>query len=173
MANLGKRADEFLTVLKSVWTDDPAEFHGEFYELPAAHFTPKPLQKPHPPIYLAAFSAGGLQRTATMANGWNPVGVPVGGMAQMIEGMRGMAQQAGRNPDEMGTVVRAFPMILDQPLGGDRFVYTGSAEQFKADVAATRELGVQELFFDVGMTPEGATAEGYVRQMEIMREMVG
>ncbi len=172
MRELGKRADEFLTVLKTIWTEDPAEHHGEFYDLPAAHFAPKPVQKPHPPVYLAAFSPAGLQRTATMADGWNPVGVPVDGMRQMIAGMRGMAQQAGRNPDELGTVVRAFPMITEQPLGDDRFVYSGSADQVKADVAATKELGVQEIFFDPAMTPQGATADGYIQVMEQLREML-
>ena len=75
-----------------MWTDDPADYHGEFYELPASHISPKPVQKPHPPIYLATFSPGCLQRAATMANGWKPLGVPVVGMEQMIAGIRGMAQ---------------------------------------------------------------------------------
>ena len=47
----GARADEFLQVLKTIWTTDPAEHHGKFFSLPKSHIGPKPVQKPHPPIY--------------------------------------------------------------------------------------------------------------------------
>src|SRR5262249_41086508 len=53
MTKRGARADEFLQVLKAVWTTDPAEFKGKFFTLPKSYIYPKPVQKPHPPIYLA------------------------------------------------------------------------------------------------------------------------
>jgi len=66
MKELGKRADEFIAVLKAIWTTDPAEFHGEVYTLPRSIIQPKPVQKPHPPIYLAAFSPAALRRGPRM-----------------------------------------------------------------------------------------------------------
>lgn len=56
------------------------------------------MQKPHPPIYLAAYSPGALNRAATLANGWHPVGVPLDGLEQMTDGLKSMAQAAGRDP---------------------------------------------------------------------------
>ena len=75
-------------------------------------------------------------------------------------------------------LVNDFLYVSDSALGkvfkfDHRQRLIGTLEQFKADVAATKELGVQEIFFDPGMTPEGATADGYVRQMELIREMFG
>ena len=69
MKRRGKRANEFIKVLKAIWTTDPAEFHGEFFQLPKSIIQPKPTQKPHPPIYLAAFAPAALKRTAELADG--------------------------------------------------------------------------------------------------------
>ena len=54
----GARADEFIQVLKTIWTTDPAEFHGKFFSLPKSHISAKPVQKPHPPVFIAAFYWG-------------------------------------------------------------------------------------------------------------------
>src|SRR5437588_3939734 len=80
----GAMADEFLHVLKAIWTTNPVEFHGNFYQVPKSYIGPKPVQKPHPPISLAAFAPAALKRLAKFADGWNPVAIPVDGMAQMF-----------------------------------------------------------------------------------------
>ena len=85
---MGKLADEFIGVLKAVWTTDPAEFHGNIFTLPRSIIRPKPIQKPHPPIYLAAFSPGALRRTARLANGWNPALLPIPVMKQMMDSIK-------------------------------------------------------------------------------------
>ena len=171
MKGRGKRADEFISVLKAIWTTDPVEFQGEFYQVPKSIILPKPVQKPHPPIYLAAFAPSGLKRAATMANGWFPAGVPPDGLKQMIAGLKGMAQEAGRDPAELEVVVRANLEVTEQPLDGQRYICTGSPDQIKADIAATRELGVAELHFDPSFSPDGVSVEGFLLRMEQMREL--
>ena len=84
MKQRGARADEFLAVMKTVWTTDPAEFKGRFYTLPRSVIETNPVQKPHPPIYMAAFAPAALNRIARLADGWNPVGIPVAGMQKML-----------------------------------------------------------------------------------------
>ena len=169
MKGRGKRADEFLSVLKAIWTTDPVEFHGEFYQLPKSIIQPKPVQKPHPPIYLAAYTPSGLKRVATMANGWSPVGVPLNGMKEMMEGVKGMAQQAGR---EVEVVVRANINVTEQALGGERFDFYGSLDEIKADITAAKELGVDELHFDPSFSPDGTSVDGFLKRMEQLRELV-
>ena len=168
----GRYADEFLAVLKAIWTTDPVEFHGEFFHLPKSVIQPKPVQKPHPPIYLAAYSPGALKRAATMADGWNPAGIPLDGMKEMLEGLRGMAKQAGRDANDVAVVVRANFTLTDEPLGDERFIFYGSADEIKADIAGVRELGAAELFFDPTFSPDGATVEGFLSSMERIRELV-
>ena len=66
MKGRGARAGEFVQVLKAVWASDPVEFDGKYYTLPTSHISPKPVQKPHPPIYMAAFAPAALNRTARL-----------------------------------------------------------------------------------------------------------
>lgn len=74
--NRGKRADEFIQVLKKIWTDDVVEFKGKYYSIPASKIGPKPIQKPHPPIYLGGFSPNTFSRivnydtNGTQMDGW-------------------------------------------------------------------------------------------------------
>jgi probable F420-dependent oxidoreductase len=171
MKRLGRLADEFISVLKNVWTNDPAEHHGEFYELPKSIMQAKPVQKPHPPIYLAAYSPGGLNRAARTASGWTPVGIPVDGMREMYQGLRSMAQEAGRSPDEVELIVRANFTVTDQPLGNGRYIFYGSLDEIKSDVEAVREMGAAEIFFDPSFSPDGASAEGFLARMEQIREL--
>ena len=46
------RGDEVIQVLKAIWTTDPVEFQGKFFQVPRSIIQPKPVRKPHPPIYL-------------------------------------------------------------------------------------------------------------------------
>jgi probable F420-dependent oxidoreductase len=172
MKGLAKLADEFIAVLQTIWTTDPAEFHGEFFTLPKSIIQPKPVQKPHPPIYLGAFTPGALRRTARVANGWNPVFLPVAAMKEITENIRSMARESGRDPAEIEVVVRANINEGETPLGEDRPIFHGSRSQIAADLAATRELGVDEIFIDPTFSSAGKSLDGFLRTMEQMRELL-
>jgi probable F420-dependent oxidoreductase len=144
----GPRIDEALAILKAVWTTDPIEFEGEFFRIPRSFVQPKPLQKPHPPIYYAAFTAPALRRTALEADGWNPAGLPAAAMGSMFQKLRETAERAGRDPGALELIVRANLWIADRPLPEGRMVFTGDGDQIARDIAATRDLGAHELFFD-------------------------
>jgi len=162
----GKRADELIAVLKKIWTTDPVEFQGEYNRIPKSFIGPKPIQKPHPPIYMAAYTPSALTRVAKEADGWFPVGIPLGGVAQMFQGIRDIAKEAGRDPATLELIVRANVEFSDAPLGKDRADFTGSLEQIAGDVVATRKLGAAELLFDVQFSPGVKTAEDMVVRME-------
>jgi len=165
MKTRGAMADEFLQVLIAIWTSDPVEFKGKFFTLPKSYISVKPVQKPHPPIYLAAFAPPALKRLATYADGWNPVGVPVEGMAQMFAGIRQMAKDAGRDPGFLKMIVRANVEITDKPLPQDRFIFTGSLDQIKLDIAACRNIGAAEVFFDPGFSANGQSLDHWLAVM--------
>jgi len=148
MSRRGAMADEFLQVLKAIWTTNPAEFHGKFYEVPKSYINQKPVQQPHPPIILAAFAPPALKRLATMADGWNPVGLPIEAMAQMFGSIKQMAKEAGRDPEKLQMVVRANLEVTQKPLGNDRPIFTGTFDQIREDAAACAGIGAHELFFD-------------------------
>ncbi|HEY1264335.1 MAG TPA: LLM class F420-dependent oxidoreductase [Terriglobales bacterium] len=172
MKTRGALADEFLQVLKAVWTQNPVEFKGKFYSLPNSYIDLKPVQKPHPPIYLAAFAPVALQRLAKVADGWNPVAIPPQGMAQMFGSIKRMAKDAGRDPSRLEMVVRANLHITDKPLGKDRLIFTGTLDQVKEDTEACQQIGAHEVHFDPGFEPGKITLEGWLKLMEQLRGFV-
>ncbi|MFI7120594.1 LLM class F420-dependent oxidoreductase [Amycolatopsis sp. NPDC049868] len=68
----GALLTEQLQALKEVWTKDEAEFHGEHVDFDPVFSWPKPVRKPHPPIYVAGQGPAGLKRLAEHADGWLP-----------------------------------------------------------------------------------------------------
>lgn len=172
MKKRGAMADEFLPVLKAVWTSNPVEFHGKFYHVPNSYIGPKPVQKPHPPVYMAAYAPAALKRLAAMANGWNPVGIPVDGMAQMFGTVKQMAKDAGRDPSSLELVVRANLEITDKPLPKERWIFSGNMDQIKEDVAGCRSIGAHEVHFDPTFSPGAQSLERWLTLMEQMHKLV-
>jgi hypothetical protein len=146
-------------------------YHGKYFDIPKSIINPKPVQKPHPPIYLAVYAPGSLRRAATVSVGWNPVFLPLDAMQQMLGAVKGMAREAGRDPADVQFIVRVNYHLTPQPLGDDRFIYYGTREQIKADIDATRALGADEMFFDPTFSPLGETVEGYLAELEEMKKL--
>ena len=172
MKQRGAMADEFLQVLKAIWTTNPVEFHGKFYQVPKSYINPKPVQQPHPPIYLAAFAPPAMKRLARVADGWNPVAIPVEGMAQMFDGVKQMAKDAGRDPALLKMIVRANLEIADKPLGKERMIFAGSLDQIKEDIAACNKIGAHEVFLDPTFSQGGQSLERWLALMEEFRKFL-
>lgn len=169
MKERGARADEFLSVLKIIWTTDPAEFHGKYFQLPKSYISPKPVQKPHPPIMLAAFAPPALNRLARMADAWNPVGVPVEDMAQIFAGIQQIAKEAGRDPSSLQMIVRGNLVITDKPLPKERWIFTGTLEQIHADIGGCAKIGAHELFLDPTFSKGGQSLHHWLELLEEFR----
>lgn len=69
-AHRGARTDEYLQVMRSLWTEDPSAFEGEHYTLRECRMYPKPVQTPHPPIHVGGESRAALRRVARHGQGW-------------------------------------------------------------------------------------------------------
>ena len=172
MKKRGAMADEFLQILKAVWTQNPVEFHGQFYKLPLSYIDLKPVQKPHPPIYLAAFAPAALRRLAMLSEGWNPTFIPAAGTAQLFSSIQQMAKAAGRDASRLELVVRANLHVTDKPLGNDRAIFTGTMGQIQEDTDACKQIGAHEVHFDPGFEPGQASLDGWLQRMEEVRKLV-
>ncbi|HEY2382013.1 MAG TPA: LLM class F420-dependent oxidoreductase [Terriglobia bacterium] len=104
----GRRADEFVQVLKTIWADDPVKFSGKFFNIPSSYIGPKPVQKPHPPIVFGGFVGKTFERVIDLGNGWNPAGVPLEHLKGMIGGLHAAAKAKGKRPEDFGVYYRAF-----------------------------------------------------------------
>jgi probable F420-dependent oxidoreductase len=169
----GKRADELIRALKTIWTTDPVEFHGEYYHIPRSFIGPKPVQKPHPPIFMAAYTPGAMKRAAREADGWFPVGIPISAVGQMFDGMKAMAKEFGRDPAALELLVRANIEVSAVPIKSERAEFTGTVEQIAEDIAATRKIGANEIVFDVQFAPGVDTVDDILAGMEQLRRIAG
>jgi F420-dependent oxidoreductase-like protein len=97
-----RRLGEALTVIEKLWTEDRADFQGRYYRLTGAIANPKPLQRPHPPIWIGG---GGEQRTlrivAEHADVWNFAGGPLESAVHKSEVLDRHCADVGRDPAEI------------------------------------------------------------------------
>ena len=118
---------EAVMAMKEMWTKDEAEFHGRFYDFPLVKCSPKPVQKPHPPVYLGGSAARVFRRVVAYGDGWMPVRVNPeqvrAGRATLDE----LAAAAGRDPKSIRLMV--YNLAADRDLiqrmeeaGADRVV---------------------------------------------------
>jgi probable F420-dependent oxidoreductase len=66
----GQRTDEYLQVMKSLWSEPTSSFEGELYQLPPCRMYPKPVQSPHPPLLVGGESDAAMRRAARFGQGW-------------------------------------------------------------------------------------------------------
>ena len=160
-ARRGARADEFLDALIALWTKDPVAYEGNFYHIPESLVGPKPLQKPHPPIYVAGFGQYTLDRAVKYGQGWNPSGMPTFEWLEgMIKQLHETAARAGR--DAMEVVFRAFTVVLEQS-PRERQPLVGTLDEIKEDVQRLRDIGVTHLIHSpsaIGFTPATTVDDG-------------
>jgi probable F420-dependent oxidoreductase len=168
----GRRADEYVQLLKTIWTTDPAEFAGQHYSLPKSILQPKPLQRPHPPIYLAAYVPSALNRIARLADGWMPSGVPLAAIGPMMEQVRCEASQAGRDPSALELLVWAPIDLRNRPAGPDRPDWVGTLDEIRQDVETARGLGVSEIIFEPGYATGELSLESYFSLLDQLRPLV-
>ena len=89
-ATRGRLANERLRAMRELWTAEQAEFHGEFVDFDPVYSWPKPVQRPHPPIYVGG-GEGAFPRVAELGDAWLANSVPPESLGPQIERMRATA----------------------------------------------------------------------------------
>ncbi|MEU4338644.1 TIGR03619 family F420-dependent LLM class oxidoreductase [Micromonospora lupini] len=138
----GGRLDETIDVLKTIWTQEIVEHHGRYFDIVPTTIEPKPLQRPHPPILLAAFAPPALERVARHADGWLPVQMPMPNLAYLWNTLKAEWDKAGREPATLRAPLRINVEPNDAPDATVKQTADYAREVF--------ELGIDEVFIDLG-----------------------
>jgi alkanesulfonate monooxygenase SsuD/methylene tetrahydromethanopterin reductase-like flavin-dependent oxidoreductase (luciferase family) len=100
---------EAIEAMKALWTQEAAEYHGTYYNFPLVRSYPRPVQKPHPPIFLGGVAQQVFQRTIAYGNGW----MPTRSTPELIKRGRAvlteLAQHAGRDPQSIEVLAYIVP----------------------------------------------------------------
>lgn len=147
----GRRADEFVTALRTLWTDETVAHEGEFYRIPASRAEPKPVQPGGPPILLGGLSPGALARAGRLADGWiSSSRADLGTIGASVATVRSAAQAAGRDPAALRFICRGVAKVRATRDG----LLTGSLAQIRADIESLESEGITEVFVDLNFDPE-------------------
>ena len=157
MARRGARTDEYVAVLRNLWTQDVSEFSGEFYSVPRGRMAPKPVQPGGPPVLLGGMARPALERIGRIADGWlTSSRTDLSKISEGIGVVREAAEAAGRDPDALRIICRGVVRAgaeVRAPDGG-RLLLSGTADQIREDTAWLSERGVTEIFYDLNWDPQ-------------------
>jgi probable F420-dependent oxidoreductase len=157
----GKRADEYIQLLKQIWTDDIVEFKGQYYNIPASKIGPKPLQKPHPPTYMGAFSPKAFRRIAKYANGW--IGMIAGTLENFENTMNTIKDMANREANKdvnmFKVILLTYPKVIEDSSSSkkedQRPPMTGTIDEIGTDIKRIKDMGVEHIIFGYSFLPKG------------------
>lgn len=141
MADRGRRADEYLQAMRTLWDDEKPSFEGKYVRIDGVDAHPRPVRSPLP-VIVGGRSRGALERAARYGDGWYGWRIDVSSAGRLIGELRAAAERAGRDVTELSiTVTPAEPLTPDvvreyARLGVHRLV-VAFAENFKADTGAT------------------------------------
>lgn len=177
----GAATDEFIRVYKELWTSPRPAFAGTFTRFPALTFEPRPVQKPHPPIWIGGESDLALRRVVRLGDGWYPsagntaVDTPQG-FGQRVARLRRLLEEAGRDPAAVDIGVGTGRFNLGQAErtpSGDRAFLTGSAEEVAADTRAYAAAGARHLMVRFPGESRNELLDAMERFMKDVAPLVG
>ncbi len=141
-AERGRVTDEYLQAFRALWTEPQPRFEGRFVKFADILFAPKPVQKPHPALWIGGESGPAMRRAAKLGDGWYPIGTnpqhPLNTLPRYraaVERLRKLIQH------RHGTEVSA------KADDGEKHLFSGSAAEIAEDLRAMRGLGVAAVDF--------------------------
>jgi alkanesulfonate monooxygenase SsuD/methylene tetrahydromethanopterin reductase-like flavin-dependent oxidoreductase (luciferase family) len=170
--------DEYVRAFIELWTKDAPKFDGKHVRFSNIGFEPKPVQKPHPPIWVGGESGPALRRAARVGDAWYPIGTnpqnPLDSLTRFkaqAARLQKMTTEAGRDPKAVGLSLRVTVFGETAPAqasDGEHRLFAGSPALIAADIRALRDMGVGSIDFGFG----GSTADEVLNGMQKFRAEV-
>ncbi len=109
----GSRAEEALRLVKRLWTEEGVTHQGKFFKVENLTVGPRPVQLPHPPIWMGGTADVALRRTARLADGYICGSTAIQEFPSVWEKISALALAAGRKPEEIEKAALTF-MAIDE-----------------------------------------------------------
>src|SRR5438477_2280625 len=177
-AERGAVTDEYVAAFRTLWTADKPKIDGRYVHYDGLVLAPKPVQQPHPPIWVGGESGPSLRRASRLGDAWYPIG---SNNAHLLDTMpryqagvarlRQLTAAAGRDPNAVALtyrVKRYGDAVPPTASDDNRRLFSGSDSDLIADIRALRDLGVIAIDFDF----ERPEADDIIAEMRSFRERV-
>ena len=150
-AERGAMTDEYLEAMQELWTRRAPSFKGKYTQFDGIVFEPKPLQKPHPPIWVGGHTPPALRRTVRFGAAWHPINRSPAEMRAEGAELARLCKAAGRAMPAITlrndlSLVRPGRAPLTNVRGGR--VMTGEPAALIDQIAELRECGVEHLVIE-------------------------
>lgn len=159
-AERGAVTDEYIDAFRVLWTEAQPRFAGRYTRFDGIVLEPKPVQRPHPPLWIGGESGPSLRRAARVGDAWYPIGSNNRHLLDTrprleagIARLHKAAAEAGRDPRSIGIAFRvkrygaAVPPLASD---GERRLFSGSEADIIGDFRALRDMGVTAIDIDFG-----------------------
>lgn len=152
-AERGPMSDEILQIFKVLWTEKNPEFHGKFFNIDGIQFYPKPVQKPHIPIWVGGHSRAALRRTAKFGDCWHTSRQTPEFVADHLPYLRQRIEMAGRDLASVSVSLKrsvhftdiGIPEGTSQRSNG---ALVASTQEVLDDLYSCQEIGIHQLTYD-------------------------
>ena len=159
------RSEEALELLRTLWTQEHPKIQTKRYRLEAVTFSPMPLQKPRPPLYVGGNSEGALRRVARLGDGWHATATNLDAFRQGVHTLRRFWKEAGREGEPALSL--RIPIVIegvhrpavDMTLIRGRHVFGGSVAMIADELRGFRDLGCGHIALEVSYTTYPAIHE--------------
>lgn len=154
----GQVTNEYIEAIKAIWTQERPVYDGEFVKFDKIGMDPKPVQDPHPPIWIGGESGPAMRRTVAVGDVWYPFGSnpkfrmdTLATYKARVERLHGLAADAGRDPATIGLAYNcAFHSTQEQQhQDGGRLICTGGAAQRAEDINAFAQAGTTSMIMNL------------------------
>ncbi len=172
-ADRGAVTDEYIDAFRVLWTEPAPRFDGRYTKFDGIVLEPKPVQRPHPPIWVGGEAGPALRRAARVGDAWYPIGSnnkhlldTLPRLSAGIARLRKAVGEAGRDPGAVGVAYRvkrygaAVPPVASN---GERRLFSGSEADIIGDFRALQDLGVTAIDIDFGR-PDAAAMIAEMRR---------
>ncbi len=154
----GAVTDDYIQAMKELWTSSSPSYNGRYCSFKDISFLPKPLQKPHPPLWVGGESKRAIRRAARFCDGWCPIDVnpqfPLNSPERLsiaMEELRLYADEAERSADDIEVIYRTHRLELSATAtnSSNRQQFSGDSNQIAGDISRYRDIGVNNLMVDL------------------------
>ncbi len=143
--NRGPVTDEHLKIYKALCSQEELSYQGVHYQVEGIKFFPKPIQMPHPPIWVGGNSRRALLRAATLGDGWHGVRLRPTELGELRNRLMRLRDENSLPWEGFDVSLRTSMVITDVPAPEGRTPMTGTAQQVLDDVAQYEGSGVDHM----------------------------
>ena len=145
----GKLTDEYLEIMKTLWTVESPSFQGRHYSFSEISFEPKPLQRPYIPIWVGGNGAPAFRRAVRIGAAWHPSDLHPSDLGDGYENMRRFASQQGMPVPALTYRMYLRPKDINpQPMGTRQTAFEGSRKEFIAYIGQYARLPIEHLVIE-------------------------